>query len=124
MRTTPLALGAALLLALACDPTQQHDYSCVRGFQGQSGACLQVHMTEAEGLVAEQACQGNDVGGTWAFHACPAELLGQARTPGYCVVEASHYSLSGGDATVFSYAPVDATAAAAACAEASGVWHP
>lgn len=119
MRKLVLALAGAAAL-VACDPTEKNDYSCTDSF-GSGGAavqgCLQLHITEIEGNVAEGQCDG-----TWEYRACASA----GRVPGYCnVPEAADYSLSGTPARVYFYEPVTVEAAQAACASVDGAaWVP
>jgi hypothetical protein len=121
MRKLTLALAGAALLALGCDPTQKHDFHCTAQVQSQS-ACSQLHVTDAEALVADPVCTGKD--GSWGSGGCPTDVDGHARVPGYCSVDGSGYSVSGTDVSVFFYDPATAELAAAACTSEGGTWYP
>ncbi len=121
MRKLFPVLAGLVLLAACGDPTQKHDYGCTGEFgsgAAKQQACVQFHITEVEGNVAQQACQQK--GGTWAYHACDTTN----EIPGYCQVDsASSYSLSGTPASVFFYSPATETEASAACVAGGGQWH-
>jgi hypothetical protein len=116
MRTLLVALVGVAMLA-ACDPTKEEDMSCTATYQGATNVCSELHITSAEGRVAEQKCKG-DLHGSWSTDGCPAEN----RVAGYCKVEASQYSLSGTDVKVYFYAPVVLQAAQEACTAGGGTW--
>lgn len=119
-----LFVAAAALLALAaCDPTKKHDYGCTQVFgkdATKAQGCVQFHISESEGNVAEVACEDNDkADGSWAYHACESE----GRIDGYCRVDdAKDYSLSGTEAKVYFYDPTTALEAEVACTSGGGVW--
>jgi len=121
MQRLPFALGAAALLVLACDPTQKKDFHCTANFQTVE-ACTQFHITDAEGLVADPVCA--DKNGQWRSGACPTDEGGATRVAGYCLIDASGYTLSGTDAKVFFYDPPVSAAAAEAACSGNGTWVP
>lgn len=116
--TLALAAAAALSTLVACDPTEKNDMTCTAAFEGAAQACSQLHITDAEGLVAKAKCEG-DLDGSWSGGTCTSvdRVAG-----GYCKVEASQYSLSGTDVKVYFYAPVTLLEAQAACTAAEGTW--
>ncbi len=126
MRNLLVAVSAVAVLA-ACDnldPTDKDDMSCtVSSFEGVTiQACTQLHITEAEALLAKPKCEDSSgINGSWSSNPCSAT----GRISGYCKIEASQYSLSGTDAKVFLYGEdtdVNRTAAQALCLEDGGTW--
>jgi hypothetical protein len=113
-----LAALAALATLAGCDPTAKDDMSCTATFQSVSQACSQLHITDAEALVAKPKCEG-DLNGSWSSNPCTST---DRVAGGYCKVEASEYSLSGTDVKVFFYAPTTLLEAQAACTAAGGTW--
>lgn len=113
-----LAALVGLTTLVACDPTSKHDMSCTETFEGVTNVCSQLHITDAEGIVAEAKCKG-DLHGSWSSNGCPAA---NRVAGGYCKIEASRYSISGTDVKVFFYEPATLLAAQAACSQAGGSW--
>ncbi len=116
--TLALAAAAALSALVACDPTEKKDMSCTAAFEGAAQACSQLHITDAEGLVARMKCE-DDLDGDWSDDPCSST---DRVAGGYCKVEASEYSLSGTDVKVYFYAPTTLGEAQTACAAADGTW--
>jgi hypothetical protein len=115
-----LAALVGLTVLVACDPTKKDDMSCTASFQGlPTQVCSQLHITSAEGIVAEAKCTGDPIHGSWSGNACTTtnRIAG-----GYCSVDAKQYTLSGTDVKVFFYEPTPLAAAQLACAQAGGAW--
>lgn len=114
-----LAVLVSLTALVACDPTKKDDMSCTASFQGvPTQVCSQLHITAAEGIVAEAKCTG-DLHGTWSGNACTTT---NRVAGGYCKLDASKYTLSGTDVKVYFYEPTPLAAAQLACSEAGGTW--
>jgi hypothetical protein len=115
-----LAVLVGLAVLVACDPTKKEDMSCTAQFDGvtEAKACSELHITSAEGIVAEQQCK-DKLAGSWSSSACPAE---NRVAGGYCKIDASDYTLSGSDVKVFFYSPVTLLAAQEACSASGGTW--
>jgi hypothetical protein len=116
--TLALATAAVLSALVACDPTEKKDMSCTATFEGVTETCSQLHITDAEGLVARVKCE-DDLDGSWSDDPCTST---DRVAGGHCKVEASEYSLSGTDVKVYFYAPVTLGEAQAACTAAGGSW--
>ncbi len=114
-----LAILVSLTALVACDPTKRDDMSCTATFEGVANVCSQLHITTAEGVVAEAKCTGNPINGSWSGNACTTT---NRVAGGYCKIEASQYSISGTDVKVYFYEPVTLLAAQAACSRAGGTW--
>lgn len=126
MRKLLLALAGVAFLASCdnADPTDKDDMGCtVENYKSTNlKACSQLHITEAEALVAKGRCEDTAaLGGTWDSNPCPAE---NRVAGGYCKVEASEYNLSGSDAKVYFYTTAtsqpDVAAATLACNNLGG----
>ena len=111
-----LATLAGLALLTACDPTEKNDFSCTAKFGNFDGACSQVHITDAEALVAKEQCSNH--GGSWSSHACST-----TDAVGYRSIPASDYFISTTDGKVFVYSPADAVLASEECISQGGTWQ-